>query len=372
VWDETSIEDGEDSDRWPRVLSWSNDATVRIWQPAPGPAGEVNTGGALHILRHADVVQGAMWNDDTSRVLSWSDDGMARVWDAETGDELLSLEHRFAVGDATWSADEKLILSLSNAPSGCSTDCSYDVLVWDAQSGELLATLPHEASVSGGLFSADASRVLTFADQTLRIWNVSSGDILFDLRHDNRIAGAAWDADANRVLFSSYEGDVGIWSPGEDEALRILWQGGLTAASARWSADGRRVLSWADDVVRVWDAASGEMLQALGHGGFVDGAVWVDGGETSAPRVLSWASDAVYIWDAASGETQLILPHGQLVGGAALSADETQVLSWAIAGTVQVWTVDIEALIDAGKARKTRELSSEERAQAYLAPMEVP
>ena len=59
-----------------RVLSWSRDQTLRVWNLATGE-GHPLTG-------HEGSVDGALALADR-RVLSWSQDGTLRVWDLTTG-----------------------------------------------------------------------------------------------------------------------------------------------------------------------------------------------------------------------------------------------------------------------------------------------
>ena len=61
-----------------RILSWSNDKTLRLWDAATGAAiGEP--------LRHEGSVWGALYSPDGKRILSWSNDNTLRLWDAATG-----------------------------------------------------------------------------------------------------------------------------------------------------------------------------------------------------------------------------------------------------------------------------------------------
>ena len=51
-----------------RILSWSLDKTLRLWDAATGAAiGEP--------LRHEGEVNGAVYSPDGKRILSWSNDG---------------------------------------------------------------------------------------------------------------------------------------------------------------------------------------------------------------------------------------------------------------------------------------------------------
>ena len=59
-----------------RVLSWSADGTLRVWDVATGEGRALTGQGS---------VNGALLLPD-GRVLSWSDDGTLRVWDVATGE----------------------------------------------------------------------------------------------------------------------------------------------------------------------------------------------------------------------------------------------------------------------------------------------
>ena len=54
------------------ILTWSDDATVRLW--------DTNDGRMSAVLLHTGVVNGASWDRAGNRILSWSEDGSLRVW----------------------------------------------------------------------------------------------------------------------------------------------------------------------------------------------------------------------------------------------------------------------------------------------------
>ena len=64
-----------------RILSWSEDETLRLWDAATG----AQIGPAM---KHEDSVNGALFSRDESRILSWSDDKTLRLWDAATGAQI--------------------------------------------------------------------------------------------------------------------------------------------------------------------------------------------------------------------------------------------------------------------------------------------
>jgi hypothetical protein len=73
-----------------RILSWSSDKTLRLWDAATGAAiGEP--------LRHEDVVKGAVYSPDGKRILSWSEDKTLRLWDVSwRGDNLFEIACNYA------------------------------------------------------------------------------------------------------------------------------------------------------------------------------------------------------------------------------------------------------------------------------------
>jgi WD40 repeat protein len=57
-----------------RILSWSNDGTVRLWDAATGePRGAA--------MKHQGPVLGAVLDKAEARILSWSKDGTVQLWD---------------------------------------------------------------------------------------------------------------------------------------------------------------------------------------------------------------------------------------------------------------------------------------------------
>ena len=68
-----------------RILSWSEDKTLRFWDAAT----EAAIGAPM---RHEDLVRGAVYSPDGKRILSWSSDKTLRFWDASwLGDDLFEI-----------------------------------------------------------------------------------------------------------------------------------------------------------------------------------------------------------------------------------------------------------------------------------------
>ena len=103
-----------------RIISGSNDNSVRVW--------DASTGAELKVLNgHTDYVNSVAFSADGTRIFSCSDDKSVRVWDASTGAELKVLNgHTDWVNSVAFSADGTRIISGSEDKS---------VRVWDASTG---------------------------------------------------------------------------------------------------------------------------------------------------------------------------------------------------------------------------------------------
>ena len=100
-----------------RIVSGSNDKSVRVW--------DASTGAELKVLNgHTDYINSVAFSADGMRIISGSDDESVWVWDASTGAELKVLNgHTRTVESVAFSADGTRIISGSNDES---------VVVWDA------------------------------------------------------------------------------------------------------------------------------------------------------------------------------------------------------------------------------------------------
>jgi WD40 repeat protein len=331
-----------------RILSWSKDNTLRLWDAATGAAvGEP--------LRHEEAVLGAVYSPDGKRILSWSDDKTLRRWDAATGAAIGEpLQHEDKVNGGVYSPDGKRILSWSNDKT---------LRLWDAATGAAIGEpLRHEAAVNGGVYSPDGKRILSWSeDETLRLWDAEMGAAIGEpLRRGGPVKGAVYSLDGKRILSWSDEGVLRLWDAATGAAVvegRPVWDAETGAVigellrhegpvnDAIYSPDSKRILSWSDDkTLRLWDATTGASIGApLQHGGPVKGAVYSPDGK----RILSWSQDkTLRLWDAAMGAAiGEPLRHDGSVLGAIYSPDGRRILSWSADKTLRLWDAATGAAI---------------------------
>ncbi len=110
--------------------------------------------------------------------------------------------------------------------------------------------------------------------------------------------------------------------------------------AARWSPDGKRIVSGGDDMaVQIWDAVTGgHVLTCRGHTDVVDTVAGADG------KHVVWGSldRTAQVWDAATGNHILTYRgHTGLAAGVVLavvwSPDGEHIASGSADTTVQIW-----------------------------------
>jgi WD40 repeat protein len=151
-----------------RILSWSEDSTVRLWDIATGQQiGPAPTHNEPHLL---PVVNGALLTKDGRRILSWSLGGTLLLWDAATGQQIgPAMKHDDWVGGVLLTKDERRILSWS---------WDGTVRLWDIATGQQIGpAMEHDGRVAGAMLTKDERRILSWSeDHTLRLWDAAWPD----------------------------------------------------------------------------------------------------------------------------------------------------------------------------------------------------
>jgi len=131
----------------------------------------------LVMAGHLDIVRSVSFSPDGTRILSASDDRTIRIWNSMTGAELLVLQgHEDIVESAKFYPDGRRIVS-----------GSYDmtVRVWDLTTGtEVVPVMKgHESGVASVACSPDGTMVVSGSnDSTVQCWDGITGSALSELR----------------------------------------------------------------------------------------------------------------------------------------------------------------------------------------------
>ena len=201
------------------------------------------------------------------------------------------------------------------------------VKLWDAATGALLRTFEgHSDWVISVAFSPDGTRVLSGSvDDTLKLWDAATGELL------RTFEGHARRGQLGRVL--ARWGPRAVGQRGQ-HAEAVGRGHGRAAAHLRGALErgqlgrvlarrGPRAVGELDKTVKLWDAATGQLLRTFeGHADVVNSVAFSPDGT----RVLSGSDDkTLKLWDAATGQLlRTFEGHTDEVTSVAFSPDGTR------------------------------------------------
>lgn len=336
----------EDGSLEARLMSWSADGTIRLWNPW--------SGAEISKLIHGCGVDDASWVPDAPegpRILSRSENGAIRLWEPGAEDALLTLRH----DDSQKSESAIWAAGAPGGPAILSWSKDGDVRLWDAGSGhERLRVTDNELhgvrwvdrafdgqplifcwSRDGIAFrdpktgherlprlNVVASNVEWIADSNigpiLLAWSSRANSVgLYDpvngvqrasLRHNGKVVSAEWVGNASgepAIVTCSSEGTINLWEP--TGKLRLQIASDIRAGAVKFVDDGiagSAILSWSliNPEAQLADAVTGKTLSTFRHDDVVESVRWISQRRRN-PLVLSWARDhTIRLWDAHSGQ----------------------------------------------------------------------
>ena len=148
---------------------------------------------------------------------------------------------------------------------------SYDktIKLWDAQTGQELKTLQdHIDAVFAVAFSPDGKLLASGSqDRTVKIWNVASGERLYTLSDAlDGITGIAFSPSGELLAAAGYDKSIHVWKIGEKEGslVQSLIADEDSILQIAWSPDGKTLItSSSDGSIRFRDAVTLDPLGVL-------------------------------------------------------------------------------------------------------------
>ncbi len=328
-----------------RVISWSDDNTLRLWDPA-----------AASPRRRGRATREGCTGLADGRLLAWYSDGGVRVFAGDSPRPVLEL------GGHTGAALGAIEISRQRIVTW-STDRT--LRVWDLRSGAQLACLEgHEGEIDGARELANDHLVSWGHDGVLRVWDLASGSSLHALVGHLGNRYAFWDhriqdvlaLDDRRIVSWSTDTTIRVWDIVDGTQLAKLAQH-TDAVEHVVALPGDRLLSCsADNDLRIWHLSGKGNLLLSGHDGTVSGACVLPSG-----RIVSWSENAIRIWSAA-GEPVAVVPVTS--AGRATGASSGQTL-----GTV--WPVSDDVLLAMSRDHRLRLWSWREPRLLSTVPVSV-
>ncbi|XP_039647729.1 apoptotic protease-activating factor 1 isoform X1 [Perca fluviatilis] len=216
------------------LITSSEDTTIRVWRWQSGECkvlqGHKEQVRCFSLLYTLPV--------DT-RLLSWSFDGTVKMWDLESGEKMQDIQaHRGA------------ILSCHVSPDGClfaTTSADKTAKLWQCESWQFVHTLSgHQDCVRSCRFSWDSQCLATGDDNgEIRLWSVKDGSLLRICSRDGKDGmdslHGGWVTDLHfspdNSLLVSTGGYVKWWDVEKGEALQTFFPTGTALKRIHVSAD---------------------------------------------------------------------------------------------------------------------------------------
>jgi WD40 repeat protein len=315
-----------------RIVSGNSDKTVRVWDASSGQT----IGKPFH--GHENMVSSVSYSPDGKRIVSGGYDKTVRVWNASSGQTIGKplKGHEDNVDSVAFSPNGKRIVSGSRDKT---------VRVWDANSGQTIGKplKGHEDVVSSVAFSPDSKRIVSGSlDKTVRLWDASNGQSIGKPLegHEDQVFSVAFGPDGKRIVSGSYDKTVRVWDASNSQPIGKPFQGHEDAvASVSYSPDGKRIVSGSyDKTARVWDASGGQPTGKSFHGH--EDQVFSVAFSPDGKRIVSGSADkTVRVWDASSGQPigKPLKGHEFFVNSVAFSPDGKRVVSSSLDKTLRVW-----------------------------------
>jgi WD40 repeat protein len=246
---------------------------------------------------HQGSIEAVRFSADGRRVLTGSSDTTARLYDVQTGEQL-----------AVFRGHRRGVYAVDFSPDGTQVVTSGDdgtTRLWQvaAPKEQALVLRGHEGEINSLQFSPDGKRLLTAGkDETPRLWDVARGREVLRIgqgRHLGKVRSAGFSADGRRIVTASTNTHVSVdgkvvnpsavhvWGAEKGDDLLALKEHLNGALHARFSPDGKRLLTLSDGniavhhkgrfvkskqetsgnrypgLLRLWDAQTGKLLLSL-------------------------------------------------------------------------------------------------------------
>jgi WD40 repeat protein len=283
------------------ILSGSSDQTLRLW--------DSTTGRQRAVLTHAASVESCAFSPDGTTCVAACADRTLVLWDAQTGgrraillghtnrvtwcgfrpdgavlasagrDRSVRLWDVGAAGAQETSAERhtNMIYDCAFSPRGdevVSASLDGTLKIWETGTSRLRRTLGEPSDNAGAwnltcAWSADGTTIAAgLENSTLRVWDAHTGQERATLfGHTNRVWACAISPDSSTLASVSHDGTLRLWNLRTRQAHATPageLPGGMKGSEGcAFSPDGRYIAALTDDVVFIWDPASGDRVAQL-------------------------------------------------------------------------------------------------------------
>jgi WD40 repeat protein len=218
------------------------------------------------------------YSPDGRYIATVNGDKKPKLWDASTGNLKTTFQATERIYRADFSPDGRTLAL---------TELQGAVSLWDVESGAWKGKLTkrrEEFEFPGFAFSPDGRAAVTFQYEDTKLWDVAEGKLKFVLPK-SKATDAAFSPDGRwlAIASESSKSTGRVWSVETGELKTTLPPTKDRAQAIAFSPDGNLIVTTSDMGVRLWDAASGELLATLDEARYPiafspDGSMMATGG----------------------------------------------------------------------------------------------
>ena len=253
-------------------------------------------------------------------------ENVIRIWDRSTGETSRVIR------------SPELVWGLSFDPRGrwVAAAVTGGIDLWDAATGRLDRRLNSPGTVYQAEFSRDGSRIVGGGSGGTWIWDTRTGRVRTKIASiPGGTYGADLSPDGRLVATGNGDGIVRIFDAASGQLLDTLAGHQDLGFFVRFSPGGERLVSVAvDRTARVWDVRTGKQLAAFSHAGLVQDADFLHEDFV----VTSDTEGSARIWDIGSGEVvSELLGHEKHIAFLVVDQDRDEIATASDDGTVRIW-----------------------------------
>eukprot|EP01062_Namystynia_karyoxenos_P054671 TRINITY_DN4510_c0_g2_i1.p1 TRINITY_DN4510_c0_g2~~TRINITY_DN4510_c0_g2_i1.p1 ORF type:complete len:606 (+),score=145.21 TRINITY_DN4510_c0_g2_i1:158-1975(+) len=179
------------------------------------------------------------------------------MYDIDTGREIISfVGHESTITGASFSSNSKFIAT---------TSTDYNMILWDIVNGKQVFVFEHVKIVICSCFSTDGKYLVSGSqDKICRVWDTRKGRLVRSHNaHTGIIIAVSYAPNADHVASASSDKCLRIWNATTGLQVHELVGHTGIVLSCQFSFDGLRLVSNDEQVVRVWNAQTGQTMLKL-------------------------------------------------------------------------------------------------------------